>query len=74
MRTELRLLRQVQPYRAPLSLSMVTSVLASLLDGTTIVVLIPLLRLLFGTTGQFGLSFRIAWENFETMNDLVWEE
>ena len=26
-----------------------------------------------GTTGQFGLFFRIAWENFETMNDLVWE-
>ena len=54
MRTELRLLRQVRPYRAPFFLSMVTSVLASLLDGTTIVVLIPLLRLLFGTSGQFG--------------------
>jgi subfamily B ATP-binding cassette protein MsbA len=35
---------------------MVTSVLASLLDGTTVIVLIPLLRLLFGTTGQLGAS------------------
>lgn len=56
MRTELRLLRQVRPYRTPFILSMVTSVLASLLDGTTVVVLIPLLRLLFGTTGQLGAS------------------
>lgn len=56
MRTELRLLRQVRPYRAPFIFSMVTSVVASVLDGTTIVVLIPLLRLLFGTTGQFGAS------------------
>ncbi len=56
MRTELRLLRQVRPYRAPFILSMVTSVLASLLDGTTVIVLIPLLRLLFGTTGQLGAS------------------
>ncbi len=56
MRIEFRLLRQAQPYRAPLFLAMVTSVLASLLDGTTIVVLIPLLRLLFGTTGQLGAS------------------
>lgn len=56
MRTELRLLRQVRPYRGPFILSMVTSVLASLLDGTTVIVLIPLLRLLFGTTGQLGAS------------------
>ena len=56
MRTELRLLRQVRPYRTPFVLSMVTSVLASLLDGTTVIVLIPLLRLLFGTTGQLGAS------------------
>ena len=64
MRTELRLLRQVKPYRAPFILSMVTSVLASLLDGTTIVVLIPLLRLLFGTTGQFGASGSEALTRF----------
>ncbi|NQT19210.1 MAG: PKD domain-containing protein [Planctomycetes bacterium] len=24
-------------------------------------------------TGAFGLHFRIAWENFETMTDLTWE-
>jgi hypothetical protein len=56
VRTELRLLQQVRPYRIPFILSMVTSVLASLLDGTTVIVLIPLLRLLFGTTGQLGAS------------------
>jgi len=54
VRTELRLLRQVRPYRAQLTFAMVTSVLSSLLDGTTVVVLIPLLKLLFGTTGQLG--------------------
>ena len=25
-----------------------------------------------GTGGQFGMFFRIAWENFETMTDLAW--
>ena len=54
MRTELRLLKQVRPYRLRFALSALTSVLASVLDGTTVVVLIPLLRLLFGTTGQLG--------------------
>jgi subfamily B ATP-binding cassette protein MsbA len=43
---------------------MVTSVLASLLDGTTVVVLIPLLRLLFGTTGQMGASGSAALIKF----------
>ncbi len=56
MRTEFRLLRQVKPYRLRFALSALTSVLASVLDGTTVVVLIPLLRLLFGTTGQLGAS------------------
>jgi subfamily B ATP-binding cassette protein MsbA len=52
MRTELRLLRQVKPYRGLLGLGLVTSFLASLLDGFTLVILIPLLRHLFGTAGQ----------------------
>ena len=56
MRTEFRLLKQVRPYRLRFALSALTSVLASVLDGTTVVVLIPLLRLLFGTTGQLGAS------------------
>ena len=46
MRVEFRLLRQVRPYRVRFALSAFTSVLASVLDGTTVVVLIPLLRLL----------------------------
>ena len=52
MRTELRLLRQVRPYRGQLTLGLVTTALASLLDGFTLVILIPLLKHLFGTTGE----------------------
>jgi subfamily B ATP-binding cassette protein MsbA len=52
MRTELRLLRLVRPYRNLLALGLITTSLASLLDGFTLVVLIPLLKHLFGTVGQ----------------------
>lgn len=52
MRTERRLLRLVQPYSGLLALGLVTTLLASLLDGFTLVVLIPLLKHLFGTSGQ----------------------
>ena len=52
MRTELRLLRLVVPYRGLLALGLLTTFLASLLDGFTLVVLIPLLKHLFGTTGE----------------------
>ncbi|HEX5004669.1 MAG TPA: ABC transporter ATP-binding protein [Gemmatimonadales bacterium] len=64
MQTELRLLRQVRPYRPQFILGMVTSFLASVLDGTTVVVLIPLLRLLFGTSGQLGASGSAALTRF----------
>ena len=56
MRTELRLLRLVRPYRTLLALGLVTTSLASLLDGFTLVVLIPLLKHLFGTAGQLRPS------------------
>ncbi|HUR93202.1 MAG TPA: ABC transporter ATP-binding protein [Gemmatimonadales bacterium] len=52
MRTELRLLRLVRPYRGLLGLGLFTTFLASLLDGFTLVILIPLLKHLFGTTGE----------------------
>jgi ATP-binding cassette, subfamily B, bacterial MsbA len=52
VRTELRLLRLVRPYRGLLALGLVTTFLASLLDGFTLVVLIPLLKHLFGSAGQ----------------------
>ena len=52
MRTELRLLRLVRPYRNLLALGLITTSLASLLDGFTLVILIPLLKHLFGTAGQ----------------------
>ncbi len=64
MRTERRLLELVRPYRPQLFLAMVMSLLASLLDGTTVIVLIPLLRLLFGTTGQLGASGSEALTHF----------
>ena len=49
MRTELRLLGLVKPYRVLLGVGLVTTFLASLLDGFTLVILIPLLKHLFGT-------------------------
>jgi subfamily B ATP-binding cassette protein MsbA len=52
VRTELRLLRLVRPYRGLLGLGLATTFLASLLDGFTLVVLIPLLKHLFGTSGE----------------------
>src|SRR3954471_2951063 len=51
MGTELRLLRLVKPYRGLLGVGLITTFLASLLDGFTLVILIPLLKHLFGTAG-----------------------
>ncbi|HEY8257496.1 MAG TPA: ABC transporter ATP-binding protein [Gemmatimonadales bacterium] len=51
MRTELRLLRLAKPYRGLLSLGLGTTLFASILDGFTLVILIPLLKHLFGTAG-----------------------
>jgi subfamily B ATP-binding cassette protein MsbA len=42
----------VRPYRGLLALGLVTTFFASLLDGLVLVVLIPLLRHLFGTAGD----------------------
>src|SRR4029078_6995868 len=52
VRTELRLLRLVRPYRNLLALGLITTSLASLLDGLTLVILFSLLNPLFGTAGQ----------------------
>jgi len=52
VRAELRLLRLVIPYRALLAFGLVTTLLASLLDGFTLVMLVPLLKHLFGTAGN----------------------
>src|SRR4051812_48003957 len=51
MRTELRLLRLGEPYRGLLTVGLITTFLASVLDGFTLVILIPLLKHLFGTAG-----------------------
>jgi subfamily B ATP-binding cassette protein MsbA len=52
VRTELRLLRLVMPYRGALALGVVTTFLASVLDSFVLVILIPLLKHLFGTAGE----------------------
>jgi ATP-binding cassette, subfamily B, bacterial MsbA len=48
----LRLLRLVSPYRGMLALGLASTFFASLLDGFTLIILIPLLRSLFGTSGE----------------------
>ena len=52
MRTELRLLRLVRPYWSLLAAGIGVTFLASVLDGFVLVVLIPLLKNLFGTAGE----------------------
>ena len=49
-----RLLETAKPYRGRFLLGLFATLLASLLDGVTIVVLIPLLKALFGTAGALG--------------------
>jgi subfamily B ATP-binding cassette protein MsbA len=52
VRTELRLLRLVRPYWSLLAAGIAVTFLASVLDGFVLVVLIPLLKNLFGTAGE----------------------
>ncbi|MBA2459544.1 MAG: ABC transporter ATP-binding protein [Gemmatimonadales bacterium] len=52
MRPGLRLLRIARPYRGLLALGLLTTFLASLLDGIVLVLLVPLLKHLFGTAGE----------------------
>ncbi|HEV8600396.1 MAG TPA: ABC transporter ATP-binding protein [Gemmatimonadales bacterium] len=49
--TTRRLLETARPYRGRFLLGLLATLLASVLDGVTIVVLIPLLKALFGTAG-----------------------
>ena len=52
METERRLLRLVRPYWGLLAAGLVITFLASVLDGFVLVMLIPLLKNLFGTAGE----------------------
>jgi ABC-type multidrug transport system fused ATPase/permease subunit len=52
VRTERRLLRLVRPYWGLLAGGIVVTFIASVLDGFVLVVLIPLLKNLFGTAGE----------------------
>src|SRR6188474_1414000 len=52
--TTQRLLEVARPYRGRFLLGLVATLLASLLDGVTIVVLVPLLKALFGTAGPLA--------------------
>ena len=56
MRTERRLLGLVLPHKRLLAAGLVANGLASLLDGATLVILIPLLKHLFGTAGPLQLG------------------
>ncbi len=49
-----RLLGYLRPYRLRFSLGLVTTTLASLLDGVTLVILIPLLQQIFGSAPPPG--------------------
>jgi subfamily B ATP-binding cassette protein MsbA len=49
--TDRRLLATLRPYRGLLVLALGATVLAALFDGLTLVILIPFLKLLFGTAG-----------------------
>ncbi len=51
-----RLFEVARPYRRAFALGVLATITASLLDGLTIVVLIPLLKALFGTAGAFESS------------------
>ena len=65
MRTERRLFQLIKPYRHLLGLGLVTTVLASLLDGFVLVMLVPVLKHLFGTSG----SLRAGSTQLETFMD-----
>ena len=65
MRPEIRLLRLVTPYRVLLAFGLLTTLLASLLDGFTLVMLVPLLKHLFGTAG----SLRAGSTQLEALMD-----
>jgi subfamily B ATP-binding cassette protein MsbA len=52
VKTELRLVRLISPYRGLLALGLGTTLAASVLDGFTLVLLVPLLKHLFGTSGN----------------------
>ena len=52
METERRLLRLVRPYWGLLAAGLIVTFFASVLDGFVLVVLIPLLKNLFGTAGE----------------------
>ena len=62
-----RLLRWLRPYRLMLGLGLIATTVASVLDGATLLLLIPLLRHLFGTAGALGA----ASTGLETVVDRV---
>jgi ATP-binding cassette, subfamily B, bacterial MsbA len=69
VRPEIRLLRLIIPYRGLLVLGLATTLLASLLDGFTLVLLVPLLKHLFGTAG----SLRAGSTQLESLVDRLVE-
>ncbi len=59
-----RLFGLLRLFRPQIGLSLLASFLASLLDGFTLVLLIPLLRVLFGTAGALDVATPTRLESF----------
>ena len=59
-----RLYGMLKPFRLQMGSSLLASLLASLLDGFTLILLIPLLRALFGTAGALATSAPTRLESF----------
>ena len=51
-----RLYGLLKPFRPLMGLSLLASLMASMLDGFTLILLIPLLRTLFGTAGALATA------------------
>jgi len=60
-----RLFRYLGPYRWVFALGVLTTALASALDGATVIILIPLFKHLFGSAGALGVGGTAleAWVN-----------
>jgi subfamily B ATP-binding cassette protein MsbA len=55
-RISIRLLMMARPYAGLFALGLLATLLASLLDGVTVVILVPLLKTLFGSSGALAAA------------------
>ncbi len=64
MSSERRLLKLLRPFRLLFALSLLAGFLGSLLDGFTLILLVPLLRTLFGSAGSIAVAESTRLEEF----------